>query len=98
MIGSLSRAIEASEREAVEFATTIDREGRAIIKIEGFTECSQVKHAVERITSRNGGRPLKTIVMTCSLFAHQIFSSRLIQWIDSFAKQLGGQFRHYKGP
>ncbi|XP_022649941.1 E3 ubiquitin-protein ligase UBR2-like isoform X1 [Varroa jacobsoni] len=90
VITSLSRAIEANEREAVEFATTVDREGRAMIKIDGFQECTQVKHAVERTTSRHGGKPLKTIVMTTPLVSHQIFVSRLVQWMDTFIKQLRG--------
>lgn len=63
VIQTLTRAVECSPKEAIDFATTIDREGRSIVKCSPFQMCSQVKSLIERITSRHGSKPLRVEVM-----------------------------------
>jgi ATP-dependent Clp protease adapter protein ClpS len=41
VIQTLTRALTCSKKDAIEFATTIDREGRSIVKVGGFTVISQ---------------------------------------------------------
>lgn len=82
VISTLSRAIDCSQKEAIDFATTIDREGRSIVKCCPFQICSQVKGVIERITSRHGSKPLRVEVMLVSLIAHQTFAMRLLTWLQ----------------
>jgi E3 ubiquitin-protein ligase UBR2 len=82
VISTLSRAIDCSQKEAIDFATTIDREGRSIVKCCPFQVCSQVKGVIERITSRHGSKPLRVEVMLVALIAHQTFSMRLLTWLQ----------------
>ena len=83
VIATLGRAIECSQKEAIDFATTIDREGRSIVKCSAsFQTCSSVKATIERITGRNQAKPLKTEVMLTSVIAHQNFAARCLSWIQ----------------
>lgn len=83
VIQTLSRAIECSQKDAIEFATTIDREGRSIVKCSLFPACSQVKNVIERITSRHGSKPLRVEVMHSTVIAHQTFAMRLLSWLQN---------------
>ncbi|XP_050727381.1 E3 ubiquitin-protein ligase UBR2-like isoform X3 [Eriocheir sinensis] len=83
VIATLERAIECTQKDAVAFATSIDREGRCIVKCSTFQQCSQTKNMMEKQTSRGGGRPLKVQVMETYIIAHQIFASRLLTWLHN---------------
>ena len=82
VISTLSRAIECTQKEAIDFATTIDREGRSIVKCSNFQTCAMIKATIERITSRHGSKPLRVEVMLVSLIAHQTFAMRLLSWLQ----------------
>lgn len=82
VIQTLIRAIECSQKQAVDFASTIDREGRSIVKCAQFATCQQVKTMIERITSRHGSKPLRVEVMHTSVVAHQTFAMRLLEWLQ----------------
>ncbi|CAG2101484.1 unnamed protein product [Medioppia subpectinata] len=81
VINTLSRAIDCLPKEAIEYATTIDREGRSIVKCSQSQICSQVKQSIEKITSRHGSKPLRVDVMHTSVVAHQTFATRLLSWL-----------------
>ncbi|XP_071525838.1 LOW QUALITY PROTEIN: E3 ubiquitin-protein ligase UBR2 [Panulirus ornatus] len=83
VISTLERAIECTHKDAVAFATSIDREGRCIVRCSSFQQCSQTKSLMEKQTSRGGGRPLKVQVMDTYIIAHQIFASRLLTWLHN---------------
>ncbi|KAL3216691.1 hypothetical protein MRX96_032862 [Rhipicephalus microplus] len=87
VIQTLNRAIECSHREAIEYATMVDREGRSVVRSSTFPDCLQVKQTIERITSRHGGRPLRVLVMHSSVVAHQTFAMRLLGWLQGFLAQ-----------
>ena len=59
VITTIPRAVDCDRNMAIFFATYIDREGRAIIRCDGFQRCSEAKKTTERITSRRGSKPLK---------------------------------------
>ncbi|CAL4120871.1 unnamed protein product [Meganyctiphanes norvegica] len=83
VIQTLERSIECSQKDAVAFATSIDREGRCIVKCSSFQQCNQTKHLMEKQTSRGGGRPLKVQVMHTHVVAHQFFASKLLTWLHN---------------
>ncbi|XP_069190099.1 E3 ubiquitin-protein ligase UBR2 isoform X3 [Procambarus clarkii] len=83
VINTLERAIECTQKDAVAFATSIDREGRCIVRCSSFQQCSQTKNHMEKQTSRGGGRPLKVQVMQTYIIAHQMFASRLLTWLHN---------------
>lgn len=62
VINTLERAIDCSQKDAVAFATSIDREGRCIVRCSSFQQCSQTKNVMEKQTSRGSGRPLRVQV------------------------------------
>lgn len=87
VIQTLNRAIECTHREAIEYATTVDREGRSLVRSSSFADCLQVKQHIERFTSRHGSRPLRVLVMHSSVVAHQTFAMRLLSWLQGFLSQ-----------
>lgn len=82
VIQTLGRAIACSQKEATDFATIIDREGRSVVKCSNFIACNSVRHIIERVTSRHGSQPLKVIVMHTDVLAHQTFAMRLLSWLQ----------------
>ena len=82
VINTLTRAIDCSPKEAIEYATTIDREGRSIVKCSTSQICNQVKTSIQKITSRHGSKPLRVDVMQTSVVAHQTFATRLLNWLQ----------------
>ena len=87
VIQTLTRSIHCSPKQAMEFATMIDREGRAVIKCSKFVPCKTVREGIERTTKRNGSKPLKCEVMQSQLVAHQTFSIRLLSWTKHLISQ-----------
>ncbi|XP_022244280.1 E3 ubiquitin-protein ligase UBR2-like isoform X1 [Limulus polyphemus] len=81
VIHTLNRAIECTEKEATDYATMIDREGRSIVKCGNFQSCNQVRNIIERTNSRSGRKPLRVVVMHSSVIAHQIFAMKLLSWL-----------------
>lgn len=59
VITTLARVIKCSQRDAIEFVTSVDREGRAVVKCSTFQHCNELKTDIERFTARHGNRPLK---------------------------------------
>ncbi|CAG0889985.1 unnamed protein product [Darwinula stevensoni] len=90
VIHTLMRAIECSHKDATDYATMIDREGRSIVKCSTFMTCSQVGQTIERITSRHGGKPLKVTIMHIHLVAHQMFAMKLLSWLQGILKVCEG--------
>ncbi|RWS17388.1 E3 ubiquitin-protein ligase UBR2-like protein, partial [Dinothrombium tinctorium] len=83
VITTLNRAIECSNKEAIGFATTVDREGRSIVKCAPFQVCSQIKSAIEKLTNRHGSKPLRVDVIHTTVVAHQTYAMRLLAWLQN---------------
>jgi E3 ubiquitin-protein ligase UBR2 len=84
--------VDCDRNAAVNFATLIDREGRALIKCAEFNVCSEAKSVIERITSRRNGKPLKVSIMHAHVVAHQNLALRLLAWMQDLL-QLSVGFR-----
>ncbi|MPC24348.1 E3 ubiquitin-protein ligase UBR2 [Portunus trituberculatus] len=85
VINTLEKAISCSQKDAVAFATSIDREGRCIVKCSNFQHCSQTKSTMEKQTSRGGVRPLKvqdggTIVESIIWTDTKMWKTARVQW------------------
>ena len=84
VISTLTRVIKCSQRDAIEFVTNIDREGRAVVKCSGFSHCNELKSEIEKFMSRSNNRPLKVLVAHAHVIAHQIFAMKLLGWLQGF--------------
>lgn len=82
VITTLARVIKCSQRDAIEFVTNIDREGRAVVKCSTFQHCSELKTDIERFTARHGNRPLKVLVVHAHVVAHQFYAMKLLDWLQ----------------
>ncbi|XP_011494451.1 PREDICTED: LOW QUALITY PROTEIN: E3 ubiquitin-protein ligase UBR2 [Ceratosolen solmsi marchali] len=90
VILTLTRIIKCSQRDAIEYVTNIDREGRAVVKCSGFQHCNELKLEIEKFTSRNSNRPLKVLVEHAHVVAHQIFAMKLLGWLQQFISHCEG--------
>ncbi|BFZ11988.1 hypothetical protein BsWGS_15028 [Bradybaena similaris] len=82
VISTLQRAVDCNQRQALEFATVVDREGRSCVKVGTLDECYAVKQTIERSTSRHGSKPLKVEVMIKDVVAHQQFALKILTWLQ----------------
>ncbi|XP_063047209.1 E3 ubiquitin-protein ligase UBR2 isoform X2 [Engraulis encrasicolus] len=80
VIYTLQKAINCSQKEAVSFATTVDRDGRKSVRFGDFQFCEQAKSVIVRNTSRQS-KPLRVQVMHSSVVAHQCFALKALNWI-----------------
>ncbi|OXU27651.1 hypothetical protein TSAR_014521 [Trichomalopsis sarcophagae] len=90
VIITLTRVIKCSQRDAIEYVTNIDREGRAVVKCSGFQHCNELKSEIEKFTSRHNSRPLKVLVEHAHVVAHQIFAMKLLGWLQQFISHCEG--------
>ncbi|KAK2505994.1 hypothetical protein MC885_004864 [Smutsia gigantea] len=82
VIYTLQKAVNCSQKEAIGFATTVDRDGRRSVRYGDFQYCEQAKSVIVRNTSRQT-KPLKVQVMHSSIVAHQNFGLKLLSWLGS---------------
>ncbi|XP_060067571.1 E3 ubiquitin-protein ligase UBR2-like isoform X1 [Ylistrum balloti] len=93
VIVALQRAVDCTQKEAVEFATTVDREGRSNVRSGNFSSCEKARNIIEHNTSRHGNKPLKVQVMHTIVVAHQAFALKIIQWLQTIIGKSDG-LRH----
>lgn len=84
VINTLTRVLKCSQRDAVEYVTNVDREGRSVVKCSRFQHCKELKVEIERFTSRNSTRALKVLVVHAHVIAHQTFAMKLLNWLQQF--------------
>lgn len=82
MINTLSKIVKCSQKDAIEYVTNIDREGRAVVKCSMFQQCQELKTEIERFTSKHGNQPLKVEVVHTHVIAHQVFAMKLLRWLE----------------
>lgn len=92
VINTLTRVIKCNQKVAIEYVTNIDREGRAVVKCSSFQYCNELKAEIEKYTSRHGNKPLKVLVVHAHVVAHQMFSMKLLSWLQIFLSH-GEEFR-----
>uniref|UniRef100_A0A1I7YCP8 E3 ubiquitin-protein ligase n=1 Tax=Steinernema glaseri TaxID=37863 RepID=A0A1I7YCP8_9BILA len=87
VIRALELAIHCSNNTAMLLATLVDREGRTSVKAGSKEICERVKNDIQRRTQKDSNRrtqkkgPLDVKVYDSNLVAHQMYSSRLINWL-----------------
>ncbi|XP_037700845.1 E3 ubiquitin-protein ligase UBR2 isoform X4 [Choloepus didactylus] len=82
VIYTLQKAVNCTQKEAIGFATTVDRDGRRSVRYGDFQYCEQAKSVIVRNTSRQT-KPLKVQVMHSSIVAHQNFGLKVLSWLGS---------------
>ncbi|XP_062375435.1 E3 ubiquitin-protein ligase UBR2 isoform X2 [Sardina pilchardus] len=80
VIYTLQKAVSCTQKEAVSFATTVDRDGRKSVRYGDFQFCEQAKSIIVRNTSRQS-KPLRVQVMHSSVVAHQCFALKALGWM-----------------
>ncbi|KAM6956516.1 E3 ubiquitin-protein ligase UBR2 isoform 1-T1 [Aplochiton taeniatus] len=80
VIYTLQKAVSCTQKEAVSFATTVDRDGRKSVRFGDFAFCEQAKSVIVRNTSRQS-KPLRVQVMHSSVVAHQCFALKALGWL-----------------
>ncbi|KAK7880180.1 hypothetical protein WMY93_033162 [Mugilogobius chulae] len=81
VIYTLQKAVNCDQKEAVSFATTVDREGRTSVRFGDFQFCEQAKSVIVRNSGRQS-KPLKVQVMHSSVVAHQVFALKTLGWLS----------------
>ncbi|XP_048457289.1 E3 ubiquitin-protein ligase UBR2 [Rhincodon typus] len=89
VIYTLQKAVNCTQKEAVSFATTVDRDGRRSVRYGDFQFCEQAKTVIVRNTSRQT-KPLKVQVMHSSVVAHQNFAIKVLIWLSQVIGYSGG--------
>ncbi|XP_043223453.1 E3 ubiquitin-protein ligase UBR2-like [Amphibalanus amphitrite] len=90
VIECLRRAVECSQRDAVDYATIIDRVGRSIVKCGDFQTCNKAKQVFEHHSVRHSSGPYKVHVMHTHVVAHQTFAMRLLLWLKKLIEEVDG--------
>ncbi len=75
---TLTRSVDVSSKVAIDYATMVDQEGRCVISVGTFKECSSVKTRVEQLSSRE---PLKTTVCHAFQLGHELVCHTMLQWL-----------------
>ncbi|XP_075996582.1 E3 ubiquitin-protein ligase UBR2 isoform X2 [Genypterus blacodes] len=89
VIYTLQKAVNCSQKEAVSFATTVDRDGRKSVRFGDFQFCEQAKSVIVRNTSRQS-KPLRVQVMHSSVVAHQCFALKALSWLGQIIQYSDG--------
>ncbi|XP_043259405.1 E3 ubiquitin-protein ligase UBR2 [Colletes gigas] len=84
VITTLIRIMKCSQRDAVEFVTNVDTEGRAVLKCSIFEHCKDLKFDIEQFSPRYSSRALKVHVVHAHVIAHQTFAMKLLHWLQQF--------------
>ncbi|XP_044285630.1 E3 ubiquitin-protein ligase UBR2 isoform X4 [Varanus komodoensis] len=82
VIYTLQKAVNCTQKEAIGFATTVDRDGRRSVRYGDFQYCDLAKSVIVRNTSRQT-KPLKVQVMHSSVVAHQSFGLKVLTWLGN---------------
>lgn len=85
VIYTLQKAVNCTQKEAVSFATTVDRDGRKSVRFGDFQFCEQAKSVIVRNTSRQT-KPLRVQVMHSSVVAHQCFALKSLNWLGQIIR------------
>uniref|UniRef100_A0A3B3CHS1 E3 ubiquitin-protein ligase n=1 Tax=Oryzias melastigma TaxID=30732 RepID=A0A3B3CHS1_ORYME len=97
VIYTLQKAVSCSHKEALSFATAVDREGRKSVRFGDFQFCEQAKSVIvvnsASLIQRNKSRqskPLRVQVMHSSVVAHQCFALKTLKWLGQIIKYSDG--------
>lgn len=90
VINTLTSIVKCEQKEAVEYVTSIDRDGRSVVKCATFNACMKLKNEIEKkgIRSTLSGntkiQPLKVAIFHKNTVACQSFALQLLHWFQEF--------------
>ncbi|XP_062536364.1 E3 ubiquitin-protein ligase UBR1 [Armigeres subalbatus] len=88
VIQTLTSIVKCTKKEAIEYVTSIDREGRAVVKCAPFETCKKLKEDVEnkviRSTMTAKASPLKVTVLHKNEVACQHLAMQVLGWFQEF--------------
>lgn len=91
VIQTLTKVTNCPLKEANEIVASIDREGRAIVRCDTFSECNQLREAIERQIvqpighqSNRPNQALKVSVLHVRAVACQQYALQLLNWFQEF--------------
>lgn len=88
VIQTLTSIVKCTQKEAIEYVTSIDREGRAVVKCAPFEMCKKLKEDVEnkviRSTMTTKASPLKVTVLHKNEVACQHLAMQILGWFQAF--------------
>ncbi|XP_071832675.1 E3 ubiquitin-protein ligase UBR2-like isoform X2 [Apostichopus japonicus] len=89
VIEALKRAVGCKQKEALELATIVDKEGRTSVRNASSQDCEAAKAVIIQQTSRHQ-KPLKVLVMHSSVVSHQTFALKIMEWLIQISSTLDG--------
>uniref|UniRef100_A0A182LSQ1 E3 ubiquitin-protein ligase n=1 Tax=Anopheles culicifacies TaxID=139723 RepID=A0A182LSQ1_9DIPT len=89
VIQALTSIVKCEHKTAIEYVTSIDREGRAVVKCASFEVCKKLKEDIESKAMRSSALhsrtiPLKVTVMHRNEVACQYLAMELLSWFQEF--------------
>ncbi|XP_055625385.1 E3 ubiquitin-protein ligase UBR1 [Toxorhynchites rutilus septentrionalis] len=88
VIQTLTSIVKCTQKEAIEYVTSIDREGRAVVKCASFEVCKKLKEDIEnkviRSTMTTKSSPLKVTVLHKTEVARQHLAMQTLGWFQEF--------------
>lgn len=102
VINTLTSIVKCEQKEAVEYVTSIDRDGRSVVKCSTFAACIKLKNEIEKKGTRTTLtstklQPLKVAIFHKNTVACQSFGLQLLHWFQEFlgysAKFRSGNYR-----
>ena len=88
VISTLTSIVKCGQKEAVEYVTSIDRDGRAVVKCATFNACIKLKSEIEKKGMRTSMaskiQPLKVAIFHKNTVACQSFALQLLGWFQEF--------------
>uniref|UniRef100_A0A182W515 E3 ubiquitin-protein ligase n=1 Tax=Anopheles minimus TaxID=112268 RepID=A0A182W515_9DIPT len=89
VIQTLTSIVKCEHKTAIEYVTSIDREGRAVVKCASFEVCKKLKEDIENKAMRSSALhsrriPLKVTVMHRNEVACQHLAMELLSWFQEF--------------
>lgn len=97
MISTLTSIVKCEQKEAVEYVTSIDRDGRSVVKCATFAACIKLKNEIEKkgmraTISSSKIQPLRVAIFHKNTVACQTFALQLLHWFQEFLG-LSAKFR-----
>lgn len=91
VIQTLTRIVGCQQKDAIDYVSNIDREGRAVVKCASFQACLKLKAEIENHTLRGSlpakPTPLKVAVLHKNAVAYQQFSLYLLGWFQEYVSR-----------
>jgi E3 ubiquitin-protein ligase UBR2 len=89
VINALTSIVKCEQKEAVEYVTSIDRDGRSVVKCATFAACMKLKNEIEKKGIRatiqsSKSQPLKVSIFHKNTVACQTFGLQLLHWFQDF--------------